>query len=323
MYSESDISIVIPTYNRAEDLRKTLISSKEVIKNVKEVVIVDQSKNDETKNLIKKMKIANIRYVFSKVPSIARARNKGAGSLSKGTKIVAFIDDDVDVRIDYLKEILRIFNENPGAKAVGIYNGSESLSGFNKIENFAKKLFFLGYTENKTARITSPYGNTYPGKLNKVVNSQWLPGVNMAYKKEVFNDQKFDENLLGYTVAEDIDFSYRLYLKNKDGVYLSPFAKVIHRASTVERTPKRRMSYINQVDHFYFFFKNYNNTFLQRVKFIWSLFGITILRTIKLILSPKKTNYLKWKYYFESLSYCLSNMEKIRKGKVREFKIVD
>jgi len=28
----------------------------------------------------------------------------------------------------------------------------------------------------------------------------------MVYKREVFNEQQFDENLLGYTVVEDMDF---------------------------------------------------------------------------------------------------------------------
>lgn len=311
------ISIVIPTYNRSEDLRITLSALNSNLHLIKEVIIVDQSKNDETKNLIKSLKNSKIKYIFSKIPSITIARNIGAKNASKESDIICFIDDDVTLKKEYFKEILKVFKEHPESKAVAGYCQSEY---YNPLENFSKGIFLLGNLENKErARIVSAYGNTYPRKLKRVVNSQWIPGVNMCYRKEVLKEQKFDENLLGYTVAEDIDFSYRLYKKYPSSLVITPFAKLSHRASTVERTPTEKMAYINQIDHFYFFFKNLNGGYLDKIKFTWSLFGIGLLRTLNLLIKPGKISFLKWRYFLKSLYYCLTNLNKIKEGKVRDF----
>jgi len=319
MYALQDISIIIPTYNRAEDLKTTLHTIKPFLTKIREVIIVDQSKNDETKNLINLLKNKKIRYIYSKIPSITLARNLGVKNIHKAAKIICFIDDDVTLNKNYFKNILAVFNNNASAKAVAGFFINENLSKRRKFEIVLRKLFFLDNPDKNRARIISAYGNTYPKELNQVINSQWIPGVNMCYKKEVFREQKFDENLLGYTIGEDIDFSHRLYKKYPDSVFITPYAKLVHRASNVERTPTEKMAYINQVDHFYFFFKNKNDSFLERVKFSWSLVGITLLRTFNLLIKPTKVNYLKEKYFIKSLIYCLSNLKKIKSGKVREF----
>ena len=186
------------------------------------------------------------------------------------------------------------------------------------IENMLRRLFFISFKEVNGARILSSYCNTYPLILNKEINSHWLPGVNMCYLKSVFNEQKFDENLLGYTVAEDIDFSYRLYKKYPTGLIITPRAKLIHRVSNKEREEKKRISYINQVDHFYFQFKNLNN-FRYIVKFFWSIIGITILRALNFMFNLNNRSKLKFIYYIESLFYSIYNLKKIKKGNVREF----
>lgn len=319
MYALQNISIIIPTYNRAEDLKITLLKIKPFLNKLREVIIIDQSKNEETKKLINSLNNKKIRYIYSKIPSITIARNLGVKNTHKQTKIISFIDDDVTLDKDYFKNILAVFNNNDSAKAVAGFFVNENLSKRGNFEIILRKLFFLDNPDKNRARIVSAYGNTYPGELDRVINSQWIPGVNMCYKKEVFREQKFDENLLGYTIGEDIDFSHRLYKKYPNSVFITPYARLVHRASSVERTPTEKMAYINQVDHFYFFFKNKSGSFLERVKFSWSLVGITLLRTINLIIKPTKVNYLKEKYFIKSLIYCLNNLKKIKSGKVREF----
>ena len=320
MFKTKDISVVIPTYNRAEDLRVTLESIKKFSKNLKEIIIVDQSTNDATKNMLKSFKWSNLKYVFSKTPAITIARNLGVKNSKKSTKIICFLDDDVILDDNYFNKILEVFNEHPEAMGVAGYNPLPADFIISRVEETLKKLFFLGHIENKEqARMISAYGNTYPASLSKVIHTQWLPGVNMAYRKEIFKDQQFDENLLGYTVAEDIDFSYRLWKRYNYGVFITPFAKVVHRVSLVEREPTIRISYINQIDHWYFQGKNMHSLG-QKLIFLWSLFGIGILRSLKMIFSMKKNDYLKWKYYFISLAYCFSHRWEIKQGKLRLFK---
>jgi len=322
MYFLKDISVVIPTYNRADDLKETLSSILPYLKSIKEIIIVDQSKNKKTKKLINKFRIKKLKYIYSSKPAITIARNKGFRAVAKSSRLICFIDDDVILGENYFEEIIRIFNEENNAKAVAAYIPQDKPSILSNIQNQFRKLFYLSYAD-EGANIISAYGNTYPLNLSKIIPAQWLPGVNMVYKKEVLAKNKFDENLLGYTLAEDIDFSYRLFMKHPSSIYITPFAKIYHRVSKKERYPTRRMSYINQIDHFYFNIKNLNKTIKQKIIFAWSILGISILRPINVIINPKKENLLKMIFFYESLFYCLTHLDDIRNGRLRDFKLTD
>ncbi|MBX4196767.1 glycosyltransferase [Candidatus Pacearchaeota archaeon] len=310
-YGIRDLSVIIPTYNRPDDIALTLSSLRKFP--VKEVIVVDQSKDDRTKRVVKSIK--NITYLYSSQPSITIARNKGAKASSG--RLVCFIDDDVTLGKNYFSEILKVFNENPDARAAAAYIKEDAKDSPFMI--LLKKLFFLSRRENERTDVVSSYGNLYPIHLAKTKNTQWLPGVNMVYKREVFSEQQFDENLLGYTVVEDMDFSYRLYMRHHSSLFLTPYADIVHRASSIERYPTRKISYLNQVDHFYFNFKDMNKGILQQFKFIWSLLGITLLRKISALTSGKKENILRLTFYLSSLIYCFTHLGQIRKGRVRNF----
>ena len=320
MYTEKDISVVIPTYNRVEDLGVTLKDLGPFFPKVREVLVVDQSKTQETCKLVKSLKFKNLKYIFSETPSITIARNLGVKNAGN-SKIICFIDDDVSLGKNYFSEILKVFNSEPEALAVSGYVKEESMKNINRLEHFIKKIFFLAHLEKNKARIVSSYGNTYPLQLDKTINAQWLQGANMVYKREVFQEHQFDENLLGYTIAEDTGFTYKMYKKHPNSIFVTPFAELKHRYSQVERYPTRKMSYINQVDHFYFNFKEFNGNAKEKLIFAWSLFGILVLRVLNVLKNRRKIDVLKLKFFLESLEYCLRNLGKIRKGKVREFDV--
>jgi GT2 family glycosyltransferase len=317
MYSVKDISLIIPTYNRTKDLREALKSLKD-IKKLNEILIVDQSTNKETEKFVKGLKNKKIKYLFSDLPSIPQARNIGIKNLLKNTKIVCFSDDDVIFEEDYFQEILRVFNENPkarGVAAVAIPQGKRQ--EISKEYSFLRKIFFLEHPEKNRMDVRSAYDNMPPYKITRVINSQWLPGVNMVYKREVFSEQLFDENFIGYALAEDVDFSYRLQKKYLNSLFMTPHTKLIHLISPIERYPTKKMSYVNQINHFYLNFKDFNETMREKLIFAWSVFGIALLRTLYFMKTRKKTDALKLRFFFKSLFYCLTNLEKIRKGDLR------
>jgi hypothetical protein len=182
------------------------------------------------------------------------------------------------------------------------------------MENFLKRLFFIENLKKNSARVLSVYGNEYPSELTRVIKSQWLSGFNMNYKKEVFKKMKFDENLKRYALAEDFDFSYRLWKRYPGSLFITPFAKINHRASNVERYPTEKISYMNQINHFYLNYKNFNSNFIEKFKFIWCLMGILLLRTMKFLGGFGGKNWLKLRYFIHSLYYCFKNHKKIIKG---------
>ena len=69
------ISIIIPTLNRKNDLEKTLISISKCDNLPFEVIIIDQSDNEETKDFCDSFEKLNIRYFYTDIKSSALARN--------------------------------------------------------------------------------------------------------------------------------------------------------------------------------------------------------------------------------------------------------
>ena len=313
-YSLADVSVIIPTYNRSQDLRETLVSFKNKIKDLQEVIVVDQSTDHKTKDLIKSLRDKKIKYIFSDKPSLTVARNLGISQINRSCKIVIFLDDDVTLDTNYFKEILRVFNENALAYGVGGYYLPRGLKN-SKISTFIRKFFFIEHRAPNSGRVLSSYGAIYPSRLNKTINVEWIPGFNMAFKKEVFKKDIFDEHLSRYSLGEDFDFTYRVNMRKPLSLFLTPRARLIHRASQIERYPARKITYMNQIHHFYLHYKNFNRNFKERSIFVWSLLGISLLRLSLLLFRPNKRNWLKATLYFSSLSYCIFNLKDIKRGR--------
>ncbi len=310
-YSLKDISVIIATYNREKDLEITIKSFEKNISKICELIIVDQSTNDKTKNLFNKNKNPKIKYLYSKKPSLTLARNFGIKKSSKNSKILIFLDDDVSLSKDYFDKIIEVFNKFD--YAVGVSGYYLPKIRIEKFENMFRKLFLIENYGINTAKVYSPFGAQYPSKLNKIINASWIPGFNMAYKKESIKNQFFDENFFRYGLAEDFEFSTRLNKIYPGGLFITPYAKIIHRVSDVERMPKPKLIYMNQVNHLYIQAKNLND-FRGIVSLGLVLFSISALHILKSLLRPNKQNLLKMKIYFKAVYYCFKRLHLIRKG---------
>jgi len=307
-----DISVIIPTYNRPAELEETL---KHIPSTIREIIIVDQS---ERPKRVRAIKDIPIKIIHSSPPAITIARNRGLDYATG--RIICFLDDDVTISPFYFEHILEIFN-NPKAQKV------EGVAGWKPFDLSLKAALIdcyykmpFGMRQYGPARIYGPYGNSYPFKLWKSVYAEWFPGMNMCFKREVFDKKpkgkgmRFDENLLGYTIAEDIDFTYRIAKRNPRGLVITPYAPIKHRAADSNRKDLRKIAYINQVDHFYFSFKHFDSQWPLAL----NLIGIFLGRLLSL-LSFKETAYYKYCYFLESLWYCLNHIKEIKAGKLREW----
>jgi glycosyltransferase involved in cell wall biosynthesis len=115
------VSIVICTFNRAEMLRDALerVLDQQPHDLPYEVVVVDNNSSDGTRELVTcaMREAPRLRYVFEPVQGVSHARNSGI--LRARGAVVAFTDDDVRVRSDWVAQILRTFREYPEADFVG------------------------------------------------------------------------------------------------------------------------------------------------------------------------------------------------------------
>lgn len=114
------ISVIIPTYNNAEYLEKSLSTweSQNIDKNVYEVLIVDNGSTDDSAEIASRFTEANanFNYVFEPAPGATNARHCGARA-SKGD-ILVFADNDGLYNADCLKSIKEAFDAMPEVGAV-------------------------------------------------------------------------------------------------------------------------------------------------------------------------------------------------------------
>lgn len=118
MAEETIVSVIIPTYNRAETISDALLSvTGQSVENI-EVLVIDDGSMDKTEAVIGKMaqNDARIKYYRQENGGANKARNLGI-SLAKG-KYIAFNDSDDVWRKDKLKKELDCLAKHPGFKGV-------------------------------------------------------------------------------------------------------------------------------------------------------------------------------------------------------------
>ena len=118
---EPDVSVVLPTYNRATSVVQALASVlAQRTSHRYEVIVVDNNSTDDTRAQIAAV-IANsasrVRYVFEERQGVSNARN--AGIAVARAPIIAFLDDDIRVEADWIDTICRIFATRPDLDCIG------------------------------------------------------------------------------------------------------------------------------------------------------------------------------------------------------------
>ena len=109
----STISLCVPTYNRADTLKQLIHSFLLQDYKHKELVISDDSSNDDVYNLISSYKDKNIRYYRNK-PSLGFPKNF-LNSLLKATGdyVITLGDDDVLFSTTTLSRYVEVFDHQP------------------------------------------------------------------------------------------------------------------------------------------------------------------------------------------------------------------
>lgn len=115
------LSIVIPTKNRAELLRKVLKSIENQKGNTDhfEVIVIDNGSTDQTKQVVWEYhkKSNRYRYIFDSRPGLHVGRNRGLLE-SKGD-LVGYLDDDVILFPNWITTVLDAFKDSDVAYVGG------------------------------------------------------------------------------------------------------------------------------------------------------------------------------------------------------------
>jgi len=182
------ISVVIPAYNEEQLLPKTLASLAQLDRKPDEIIVVDASSTDKTKEVAEK---AGAIVITVPKSTIGFSRQKG---LEKATcDIVAFTDADALLPPDWLNRIERALSTS----GVVAYFG-----GFHVFDGPPMYQFFINFIQ--------PFWNVV---LFTLFRMPMATGQNMAfYRKLALDAGGFPPE---FKMAEDIEIARRMMTKGK------------------------------------------------------------------------------------------------------------
>jgi glycosyltransferase involved in cell wall biosynthesis len=191
-----EVSIIIPTYNRAGIIEKSLNSLllNNASTNSFEVILVDDGSTDTTFDIIKSLErtyTIPIVYILQDHKGPAVARNKGIAA-AKG-KIIIFLDDDIIVDHGFVEEHINGHNKYPGENVAvqGIIQWSEELKITPFMKFYEKKISDYAYLSDGT-------------EVESIITH------NVSFIKSFLDKYGgFDESFL-YAASEDTDLTLRL-----------------------------------------------------------------------------------------------------------------
>lgn len=158
----AEISIVIPVYNRANIVRRTLDSVARQTLRPLDVILVDNNSSDNTLNVLNQWKQANqsddfrIKVITELSPGASCARNRGLKEVT--TPYVMFFDSDDVMHPHHVASFVDAFHQNRNIDVVGrnilhlMPNGKKSIKVFRK--SLYQHIFHASFSTQRYAAKT-------------------------------------------------------------------------------------------------------------------------------------------------------------------------
>lgn len=296
---------------RPESLQNLMQSIQNQIVYPDEILIVDGSTNEQTKDLVDLNHYKNVKYflVADENRGLTRQRNFGISKVNNKTKVVCFLDDDTVLEPDYFAEVIKTFeldNDVAGVGGVAINEYKWKLQESNFLYNKKKYYLFEGYVYKEGLRnVVRNYlgleSNLGPGRMpnyshgrtcgfpmtGKTYEVDLLIGMSMAFRKTVFQNIEFSKFFEGYGLYEDADFSLRALQFGKNVINTN--AKLSHYHAASGRPNQYKYGKMVVRNGWYVWrVKNPNPKFIDRFK--WNMISIllTIIRFTNILTEKKK-----------------------------------
>jgi glycosyltransferase involved in cell wall biosynthesis len=119
-YYQKKVSVIIPTYNRAEFLRSAIKSALRQTFTDFEIIVSDDKSTDHTREVVRSFKDRRIKYLLNEGNKGPSATRNTAILASKG-EYIAFLDDDDEWLPDKLQRQVEILDKSQ-ANICGVYS---------------------------------------------------------------------------------------------------------------------------------------------------------------------------------------------------------
>lgn len=272
---------VIATRNRPDYLLNTVRSLVGQTVVPRELCIVDSGEETPVRGEIERLCTEtgiDLDYVHPAPRGLTVQRNVGIDRTSGDP--VFLIDDDVRLAPDAHEQVLAEY-ERWGPELGGVRGTPLRPAVPNRLLILWRRLFGMGgWWPEASGKMRRGFFAEVAIALAAVRRVEHFSGWFMSYRREVFEHERFDENLSGYAFKEDVDFSYRLF---KRGYVLvqTPRARVDHLRAPSERLSAFDLQRMNLANQFYLHRKNMPQTLVYKAALWWALLGTFVLNVGK------------------------------------------
>jgi GT2 family glycosyltransferase len=224
------LSVVLPTLNREEALRRTLAALVDQLTSEMELIVVDQSESHEPET-DQALKGEQVQLVKEAKKSAAHARNVGL-ERARG-EVVLFLDDDLEIPRNFLQAHRENYTDERVDAVVGsIYTPSEPEAD---IDGPGRVTFYGRFRRNLM----------YAHRAEAEAGGSGNISVRTSAAREIGG---WDEGFIGNDKWGDVDFCFRLRQAGYRIMY-DPAARVthLHEASGGARSTRSWRSYYYEV----------------------------------------------------------------------------
>jgi len=265
------VTVVIPTFNRCNDLARCLVSLTQQTYHNFEILVVDNGSTDNTRNLLRKYPV---RVIEDLTRNLTHVFNTGWRN-SFG-QIVAWINDDAEASPSWVQNIIHELEDHPNASAVGGPTLAMHKQAIHELHEISRRSRFLTpigrvyetvIAENGLFEIGRLFrsgaysiGGSLPlsTELREPITVDLLTITNMAIRKDILrNLGGFDESFLFNHADGDLFVRMR-----KSGYVLlfSPKVVVFHHVNPTGAVRNARNLGRDQA---YFYLKDINHGNVQ------------------------------------------------------------
>ena len=304
-------TLIICTYKRSQPLLKLLLSVQHQTLYPNEILIVDGSPDDFTKEMLTQNSFQGLKYfkVDEKDRGLTKQRNYGIARVQEVSEVVCFLDDDTVLEPTYFEEIIKTYTLFPEALGVGGYitnetNWTKTTSDYQaKVNEF----YYDGWKRKDGSRFVwrkklGLDSNRPPGCLpefshgrsigflppsGKIYEVEQLMGGVSSFRKTVFQEFQFSTYFEGYGLYEDADFTLRLSKVGK--LYINTNAQLGHYHDASGRPNKYDYGKMVVRNGYYVWRVKYPNpSFKAKIKWHLITLLLTAIRFTNVVTTSKR-----------------------------------
>lgn len=260
------ISVIIPTKNRAGDLRCTLNSLIKQVRKPDEIIVVDQGSSPALDSSDFPIPL---NYIYAPYISGAAVARNAAMDRATGD-IWIFLDDDVILEPEYIQELLLAYS--PEVTGVSGIFTNYTVPPFPR--RLFEKVFVRGAFHDDRQRI---YWHANDLRRRGPQRVKQFTGAVMSFRAAVVRTLRFDPNLTGGSLAEDIDLCARL--PRGTVLVVAPKARLLHKRSIVGRATAHWLDEHAQSSA-YMRRRNWNRGLADDLCFAWLQIGYGLVAAL-------------------------------------------